>query len=215
MAIFIYSKFKIMNKELNLTEERSIVTSTFTNKGSENAIDLSDEVWKDISGYEGKYQISSHGRVKSLFYHNTKGVKREGFLKVATDKKGYSRCALSLNNKLTTFKVHRLVASAFIPNPSNLPMVNHIDGNKSNNNVSNLEWCDNSYNQKHAWKNGSREPFNNRKLCNFNSFILKSLIEGKPKVWIARKCNVALSSLYRFMHKHGYSKFIDKNNFFK
>lgn len=111
------------------------------------------EVWKDIKGYCGKYQISSLGRVKSLFYHNAKGVKRDGILKCATDKKGYLRCALSLHNELRTFKVHRLVALHFIPNPKSFPQVNHKNGNKKDNRVENLEWCDNSYNQIHAWGN--------------------------------------------------------------
>lgn len=140
-----------MTKNLNLSEKRSIVTSAFTNDGSENTKNSSKEVWKDIIGYEGKYQISSYGRVKSLYYHNAKGVKRTGFLKFAIDDKGYLRCALSINNKLTTFKVHRLVAIHFIPNINNYPQVNHIDGDKMNNHVDNLEWCDNSKNQIHAW----------------------------------------------------------------
>lgn len=173
---------------------------------------LSDKnrIWKDIPGYEGIYQISNYGEVKSLNYHNTS---KERILKPAKDKKGYLRCALSKQNKLVTFKIHRLVASVFIPNPLNLPMVNHIDCKKTNNHVSNLEWCDNSYNQKHAWESGIRHPFNNRKLYKFKSFILESLNDGKPKTWIAKQCNVALSSLYRFIHKSGYSQFVDKNNF--
>lgn len=113
-------------------------------------IDL-EEVWRDITGYEGKYQISNRGNVKSLNYHNTN---KESLLKPATDNKGYLRCALSKGNVLSTFKVHRLVANAFIPNPLGLPHVNHIDGNKKNNHFSNLEWCDNSMNQIHAYQNG-------------------------------------------------------------
>ena len=115
---------------------------------------MQEEVWKDIAGYEGKYQVSNLGRVRSLQYHNTKGIVRIGYLKPATDGCGYLRCTLSKNNKLTTFKVHRLVASAFIDNPNNLPQVNHKDGDKQNNNVDNLEWCNNSQNQLHAYANG-------------------------------------------------------------
>lgn len=112
------------------------------------------EIWRDIAGYEGKYQVSNLGRVRSLQYHNTKGIMRIGYLKPATDGCGYLRCALSKNNKLATFKVHRLVASAFIDNPNNLPQVNHKDGDKRNNNVGNLEWCNNSQNQLHAYATG-------------------------------------------------------------
>lgn len=113
-----------------------------------------NEEWRDIKGYDGKYQVSNHGRVRSLEYHNTKGIKRIGILKPALDKKGYKRCALSKNNILRTFKVHRLVAETYIPNPFNYPQVNHIDGNKQNNNVDNLEWCNNSHNQLHAYAVG-------------------------------------------------------------
>ncbi len=113
-----------------------------------------EEVWKDIKDYEGKYQVSNIGNIRSLEYHNAKGIKRIGLLRQAKDKKGYLRCALSKCSRLSTFKVHRLVATAFIPNPNNLPQINHIDGDKSNNKVNNLEWCDNSYNQKHAYSTG-------------------------------------------------------------
>lgn len=112
---------------------------------------MEQEIWKDIEGYEGKYQVSNFGNVRSLMYHNAKGIKRISLLKPATDACGYFRCALSKNNILTTYKVHRLVAQAFIPNPNNYPQINHIDGNKKNNNVENLEWCTNSMNQVHAY----------------------------------------------------------------
>ena len=114
---------------------------------------MGQEIWKDIKGYEGKYQVSNFGNVRSLMYHNAKGIKRISLLKPATDGSGYFRCALSKNNILTTFKVHRLVAQAFIPNPNNYPQINHIDGNKKNNRVENLEWCTNSMNQIHAYSN--------------------------------------------------------------
>lgn len=114
---------------------------------------MEQEIWKDIKGYEGKYQVSNFGNVRSLMYHNAKEIKRISLLKPATDGSGYFRCALSKNNILTTFKVHRLVAQAFIPNPNNYPQINHIDGNKKNNRVENLEWCTNSMNQIHAYSN--------------------------------------------------------------
>ena len=112
---------------------------------------MEQEIWKDIKGYEGKYQVSNYGNVRSLMYHNAKGIKRISLLKPATDNRGYFRCALSKNNILKTYKVHRLVAQAFIPNPNNYPQINHLDGNKKNNNTENLEWCTNSANQIHAY----------------------------------------------------------------
>ena len=115
---------------------------------------MEEEIWKDILGFEGRYQVSSFGRVRSLEYHNAKGVKRIGILKPAKDAKGYLRCALSKNNKLITYKVHRLVAAAFISNPNNFLQVNHKNGTKTDNRVENLEWCDNSTNQIHAYRHG-------------------------------------------------------------
>ena len=78
-------------------------------------------------------------------------------MKYGTDNKGYYRCCLSKNGNNKTVKVHRIVAETFIPNPNNLAQVNHIDGNKQNNNVDNLEWCSQSENMKHAYKNGLKK----------------------------------------------------------
>ena len=100
------------------------------------------EEWRDIEGYEGLYQISSLGRVKSFPRHTTQG----GKLKINKIKGGYCLIKLCKNGKTKRFYVHRLVAQAFISNPNNLPMINHKDENPSNNNVDNLEWCDCKYN---------------------------------------------------------------------
>jgi len=107
------------------------------------------ETWKDIEGYNGYYQVSNHGRVRSI----ERVVKRgsnylpvsERILKLGT-KCGYKTVALSKYGKVKYYQVHRLVAKSFIPNPKNLPCVNHKDENPGNNNVSNLEWCTKSYN---------------------------------------------------------------------
>ena len=117
------------------------------------------EVWKDIAGYEGFYQISSLGRVKSLARVITKsnGVKlnvKETIRKQSKCPKGYLFISLNGENKRKMHKVHRLVAETFIPNPDNKPQVNHIDGNKRNNKVENLEWVTNSENQIHALDKG-------------------------------------------------------------
>ena len=115
------------------------------------------EIWKDIEGYEGLYQVSNLGRVKSLgrYINNNGGLyfRKEKIMKVCKDKKGYNVCGLSKNNNPKTLKVHRLVASAFIPNPNNLPQVNHRNEDKTDNRVDNLEWCDNDYNRNYGTRN--------------------------------------------------------------
>lgn len=119
------------------------------------------EIWKDIKGYEGLYQVSNLGRVKSLgrFHKFPNGGIYEikpRILKNATETSGYLFVAL-YNGYRKQYKIHRLVAEAFIPNPNNLPQVNHKDLNKQNNRVDNLEWCTASENIKHAFKHGVRK----------------------------------------------------------
>lgn len=101
------------------------------------------EEWRDVVGYEGVYQVSDQGNVRSLNYH---GEHRIAILKNRLNRSGYYEVALCKNNTMKPFKVHRLVAIAFIPNPHNLPCVNHKDENKLNNRVDNLEWCTHKYN---------------------------------------------------------------------
>lgn len=102
-----------------------------------------NEIFVDIEGYEGLYQVSNLGRVKSLNYNHTN---QEKIIKFGENKDGYLLVSLCKNGKSKTCKVHRLVANAFLENLNNLPQVNHIDENKTNNIVSNLEWCDAKYN---------------------------------------------------------------------
>lgn len=99
-----------------------------------------EEVWKDIKGYENYYQISSLGRVKSLDRINNKGVTQIGRVLKCSYRSGYKSVTLSKKGKSVSCVIHRLVAIAFIPNHENKPQVNHIDENKNNNNVNNLEW---------------------------------------------------------------------------
>ena len=101
------------------------------------------EIFKDIVGYEGLYQVSNLGSVKSLNYNRTG---REGLLSPGVNTRGYLIVNLCKNGEQKPFKVHRLVAQAFIPNPLNYPQINHKDENKTNNSVDNLEWCDCQYN---------------------------------------------------------------------
>lgn len=117
--------------------------------------------WTDILDFEGAYQVSREGIVRRL---KREIIKKDGTKQVldpmimaqTVDEDGYKRVSMKLSDNSKLFGVHRLVAQAFIPNPENLPCVNHIDGNKFNNDVSNLEWCTVEYNNKHAEMIGLR-----------------------------------------------------------
>lgn len=119
------------------------------------------EIWRDITGYEGIYQISNLGRVRSLdrVSIDKNGIEYsiKGSMRKVSKSKGYSMIGLSKDNKQKMYLVHRLVAEAFLGNPENLPIVNHIDGNKSNSHIENLEWVSNSDNINHAISTGLRK----------------------------------------------------------
>ena len=105
------------------------------------------EEWKEIPGYEGLYEVSSYGKVRSLDRYDSRNCFRKGkVLSPVKDKDGYLAVFLSCNGKQKTIRIHRLVAKAFLPNPDNLPEVNHLDEDKTNNRVDNLEFCDHKYN---------------------------------------------------------------------
>lgn len=106
---------------------------------------MTEEIWKDIEGYEGLYQVSSLGRVRRV-----KSLKIGKILKPCKNLKGYCIVVLSKNGKHKTLTIHRLVAQTFIPNPDKLPCVNHKDEDKTNNRVENLEWCTYEYNNNYG-----------------------------------------------------------------
>lgn len=126
------------------------------------------EIWKDIKGYEGKYQVSSCGQVRTIerdIVMKNGGPRHiRGKIKAQTsDKDGYLLVKLKDKGIERTFKVHRLVAAAFIENPNNYPTINHKDEDKKNNNVENLEWCTRYYNNHYSnlierMVDGSRVP---------------------------------------------------------
>lgn len=116
---------------------------------------MQNEIWADVIGYEGLYQVSDKGRIKSLerYVHHPKGGKRllkERIRKIVFDADGYCLVTLNKENKGVMFKIHRLVASCFIVNANNLPQVNHMDMDKTNNNASNLEWSSDRENNTHC-----------------------------------------------------------------
>ena len=115
------------------------------------------EEWKSIPGYEGLYEVSNLGRVRSLDRYDGRNHFRKGkVLSLVKNTDGYLKVLLKCNTKCKTITVHRLVAQAFIPNPDNLPIINHKDEDKTNNRVENLEWCDNYYNLMYGTGNDRR-----------------------------------------------------------
>ena len=160
-----------------------------------------EELWKDIPQYEGLYQVSNYGRVKSV---------KTGKIKCQSSKpNGYQFLQLYKNNKPKNEYVHRLVAMAFIPNPDKLPQVNHKDEDKANNFVDNLEWCDNSYNQK--YHNKQKRSAETLKLeCKTSIQIIKCDMDGNELEYYNSMreaerenglANGAVSAYFRFNRK--------------
>lgn len=121
-----------------------------------------EEIWKDVKGYEGIYKISNRGNIKSIdriskairknkiISQKFKGQALRPFISTT----GYFTIKLTKNNNYKSFKIHRLIAIHFIPNPDNKAEVNHIDGNKLNNDINNLEWATHLKNMRHAFSTG-------------------------------------------------------------
>lgn len=118
------------------------------------------EMWKDIPGYEGLYQASSLGRIRSV----TRMVNGRGDIPKPLNGKILKQNSSGRYNRIELGRghyesVHRIIAITFVPNPNNYPEVNHIDGNKKNNSPNNLEWCNRSQNQIHAYRTGLQKPY--------------------------------------------------------
>lgn len=135
------------------------------------------EIWKDIEGYFGLYQISTHGNVKSLKFG------KEKILKPTKNKYGYLQVGLSKDGKLKIYKVHRLVAENFIENPKNLEQINHRDEDKTNNHVTNLEWCTPKQNINYGTHNQRvAEKLSKQVLCVETGKIYTSTMEVKRQL---------------------------------
>jgi len=137
------------------------------------------EKWKDVIGYEGLYQINSLFNVR-----NNKGL----ILNVSLNR-NYYRIGLSKNGVGKYIKLHRLIALHFIPNPDNLPCINHINGIKTDNRLENLEWCTYRHNQLHAYKTGLRKPIENKGILN-----PQSKLTNEDVIFI-RNCNLSRKEL--------------------
>lgn len=151
------------------------------------------ENWKFINA---NYEVSDKGNIKSVNY---RGTGKSAIRKQSISKNGYMRVILSDNGKNKTYFVHRLVAAAFIPNPDNLPQVNHKDENKSNNHVNNLEWCDNTYNHNFGTRNYRANKHKNKRIAQFD--ILGNKIAEYDSIKIAAsKMGINVSQLSRHLN---------------
>lgn len=145
---------------------------------------MENEIWKDIEGFEG-YQVSTLGRVKSLGNGNSNNSK-EKILKQYKNKKGYLFVNLYKDGKAKMFTIHRLVAKAFIPNPLNLPCVNHKTEDKSINYVWCIEWCTQKYNVNYGTRNERiSKKLSKKVLCVETGIIYPSIIEVERQTRIA------------------------------
>lgn len=175
------------------------------------------EIWKDIKDYEGFYQVSNLGRIRSLTrnvkqHSSSIQTKRGKILSLAIDRGGYVFCALSKNNNLKTYKVHRLVANSFIPNPLDRKEINHKDCDKTNNVVWNLEWSTRSHNINHAISNGRLkypvgESCYNSKLTNNQRIeMYEQRTRGMLLKDLSAKYGVSISVASKICQDHYISK---------
>lgn len=155
------------------------------------------EIWKNIHEFT-EYQVSNFGRVKSLEKNKVKKLTKN-------KKSGYQSFGIWMNKTMYSFYIHRAVAKAFIPNPLNLPEVNHKDGDKTNNHVSNLEWCTKKHNMQHAYKN---ELINNsgimhprHKLTETQIYEIRNLSGKMKQLDIAKKFNVSSPTISYIINK--------------
>ena len=176
-----------------------------------------EEIWKDIKNYEGMYQVSSLGRVRSLDRYVNSSEGRKQFIKGKILKLCYNQkinmyeIHLRKNNKRKCFKVHRLVAEAFIKNddPINKTTINHKDGNRKNNSLENLEWVSYSQNLKHAYNKLNRpinKPKYSRRKCLSINKITKEQKLYKSIAEASRNCHISETQIRRIAMEENTNK---------
>ena len=162
---------------------------------------LEGEIWRDVTGYEGVYQVSNLGRVKSFL------GKSPRILKAVPHSNGYLSICLCVNKKIKGYLLHRLVAEAFISNPDNKPQVNHINGIKTDNRVENLEWATEEENTRHALSIGLTPQGERRtesKLTNEQALYIRKNPEGISQQKLAKNFGVSQSTIGRIQRGESY-----------
>lgn len=174
------------------------------------------EIWKDISGYEGRYQASTHGRIRSVSRKVTQKGHKCYFTRILKGKilnprlqnSNYYVVWLSKNGEVSAQLVHRLVAQTFIPNIDNKPCINHKNGNKTDNRIKNLEWCSYSENIKHSHKIDGRKEISKPVKCIEINKEFSSIINASREIGINR-CSISHALNGRAKTAGGYTwKFI-------
>lgn len=168
-------------------------------------IECKNEIWKDIEGYEGIYQVSNYGRIKSL--HNKFG-KKELIMQTHKKRNGYNQIRLKNKGTVKDCIIHRLVAKAFVPNPNNLPCVNHINEKKQDNRAENLEWCTVAYNNVYGTriervKAKTSKPVYQYTIDGKLVKIYKSLAEAS-KINNCSRGNISQCCLGSYKTSHGF-----------
>lgn len=151
------------------------------------------EEWRPVSGYEGLYEVSNMGNIRSL---------RNGCVLALMNSRGYRRCHLAKDGHVKTAQVHRLVAEAFIPNPENKPQVNHKHGIKSDNRASELEWVTHRENEDHAAENGLKARGSRNAMVTLNPESVQRLLARREETGM---------SIYALAREFGVSKSLVSN----
>lgn len=195
---FLVTNFQMLNPKFQKAV-KAVITTFEERLG---VISLPHEEWRDVVGYEGLYQVSNLGRVKS--FHRGK----VHLLKYQLDSQGYVIVTLCRNGHQKRAKVHILIAQAFIPNPENKPFINHIDGNKANPHISNLEWVTQSENMLHAFRIGLKKSVagsknGKAKLTDDDIRYIRNYYKKGSHYFglkaLARKFNVSLTTISRIV----------------
>ena len=183
---------------------------------------MSPEIWKDVVGYEGFYKVSSKGKIISVArykknHSKLQSVEEKEISQYLNPKNGYVYVYLCKNGEYKNKRLHRVVAEAFLPNEEGYKQINHKDGVRSNNSVDNLEWCDKSYNMKHAIalglkKDGFKKGSENisAKLSDEDVEWIRSHYKYRDKEFgiskIAKKFNVHRATIGRIINNHSWKK---------